>query len=58
MCYGWQYSTDYDEEKNCCVCLAQKDFKKGDQFTIYYGKRHNVELFLHNGFVEIGEAFW
>ncbi|XP_042877877.1 actin-histidine N-methyltransferase-like isoform X2 [Penaeus japonicus] len=48
------YSTDYDEEKNCCVCLAQKDFKKGDQFTIYYGKRHNVELFLHNGFVEIG----
>ncbi|KAK8729769.1 hypothetical protein OTU49_008305 [Cherax quadricarinatus] len=45
------YSTDYDDEKNCSVCLAQRDFKAGDQFTIYYSQRPNTELFLHNGFV-------
>nr|XP_045594445.1 actin-histidine N-methyltransferase-like [Procambarus clarkii]XP_045594446.1 actin-histidine N-methyltransferase-like [Procambarus clarkii] len=45
------YSTDYDDEKNCSVCLAQRDFKAGDQFTMYYSQRPNTELFLHNGFV-------
>ncbi|XP_071536585.1 actin-histidine N-methyltransferase-like isoform X2 [Panulirus ornatus] len=45
------YSTDYDDEKNCSVCLAQREFKAGDQFTIYYSQRPNTELFLHNGFV-------
>ncbi|XP_076068321.1 actin-histidine N-methyltransferase-like [Oratosquilla oratoria] len=45
------YSTDFDDEKRQSVCLAQKDFKAGEQFTIFYGQRSNFELFIHNGFV-------
>ncbi|XP_042242386.1 actin-histidine N-methyltransferase-like isoform X2 [Homarus americanus] len=45
------YSTDYDNEENCSVCLAQRDFKAGEQFSIHYSQRPNTELFLHNGFV-------
>ena len=31
--------------------MANRDFTKGEQFTIYYGKRSSADLLVHNGFV-------
>jgi len=46
-----QLSTDYDPDTNSTVCLAQRDFSDGQQFTIFYGVRANCDLLIHNGFV-------
>jgi len=46
-----QLSTDYDPEGVATVCLAQRDFSVGQQFTIFYGVRANCDLLIHNGFV-------
>merc|ERR1719244_1141911 len=46
-----QLSTDYDDENGLSVCLAQRDFSIGEQFTIFYGVRANCDLLIHNGFV-------
>jgi len=43
-------STDYDDEKDMLVCMANKDFRADQEFTIFYGKRGNQELLVHNGF--------
>lgn len=51
------YSTDYESEKKQMVCLAHRDFKCGEQVTIFYGQRSNNELFLHNGFVQTGNEY-
>jgi len=51
------YSTDYESEKKQMVCLAHRDFKSGEQVTIFYGQRTNNELFLHNGFVQQGNEY-
>ncbi|CAL4187663.1 unnamed protein product, partial [Meganyctiphanes norvegica] len=51
------YSTDYESEKKLMVCLAHRDFKSGEQVTIFYGQRTNNELFLHNGFVQPGNEY-
>ena len=39
-----ELSTDFDPESQSTSCMAHKDFKAGDQFTIYYGTRTNVDL--------------
>ena len=44
-------STDFDDEKDFTVCLANKDFQPGQEFTIFYGVRANIDLLVHNGFV-------
>jgi len=46
-----QLSTDFDPDTPATVCLAQKDFSQGEQFTIFYGVRANCDLLIHNGFV-------
>jgi len=46
-----QLSTDFDPEGSATVCLAQRDFSLGQQFTIFYGVRANCDLLIHNGFV-------
>ena len=46
-----QLSTDYDPDADATVCLAQRDFSQGEQFTIFYGVRANCDLLIHNGFV-------
>jgi histone-lysine N-methyltransferase SETD3 len=46
-----QLSTDFDPETASTVCLAQRDFTEGEQFTIFYGVRANCDLLIHNGFV-------
>merc|ERR1719445_473808 len=46
-----QLSTDYDPDTPATVCLAQKNFSQGEQFTIFYGVRANCDLLIHNGFV-------
>jgi len=46
-----QLSTDYDDEGQALVCLSQRAFKEGEQFTIFYGVRANCDLLIHNGFV-------
>jgi len=46
-----QLSTDYDDEDQALVCLAQRSFSEGEQFTIFYGVRANCDLLIHNGFV-------
>ena len=44
-------STDYDPETNQTVCMAHRGFGEGEQFTIFYGVRANIDLLVHNGFV-------
>jgi len=46
-----ELSTDFDPEEKVSVCLAQRDFSIGEQFTIFYGVRANCDLLIHNGFV-------
>nr|QDF21447.1 histone-lysine N-methyltransferase setd3 isoform X1 [Brachionus koreanus] len=46
-----QFCTDYDDKTRSALCYAQKDFKTGDQITIFYGSRTNLEMLIHNGFV-------
>ena len=46
-----EMSTDFDDEKDFTVCLANKDFHPGQEFTIFYGVRANIDLLVHNGFV-------
>ena len=46
-----EVSTDFDEANDGTICMANRDFVKGEQFTIYYGKRSNADLLVHNGFV-------
>ena len=46
-----EMSTDFDDEKDCTLCLAHKDFELGQEFTIFYGIRANIDLLVHNGFV-------
>jgi len=46
-----ELSTDFDDEKDCTLCMAHKDFELGQQFTIFYGVRANIDLLVHNGFV-------
>lgn len=43
--------TDYDSSASILRCYAMRDFTKGEQVTIFYGKRSNAEFFIHNGFV-------
>ena len=46
-----EVSTDFDEANDGTICMANRDFVKGEQFTIYYGKRSNADFLVHNGFV-------
>lgn len=46
-----EISTDYESETNSVICMANHDFKADEQFTIFYGKRSNHDLLIHNGFV-------
>ena len=46
-----EMSTDFDDEKDSTLCMAHKDFQAGQQFTIFYGVRANIDLLVHNGFV-------
>ena len=39
-----ELSTDFDDEKDCTLCMAHKDFEMGQQFTIFYGVRANIDL--------------
>ena len=39
-----ELSTDFDDEKDCTLCMAHKDFELGQQFTIFYGVRANIDL--------------
>lgn len=46
-----EMSTDFDDDKDCTLCMAHRDFEIGQQFTIFYGVRANIDLLVHNGFV-------
>ena len=46
-----QLSTDYDPDTSATLCLANRGFSQGEQFTIFYGVRANCDLLIHNGFV-------
>ena len=39
-----EISTDYDDEAHVVRCLANKDFKEGEQFTIFYGRRSVISF--------------
>ncbi|GAB1597643.1 actin-histidine N-methyltransferase-like [Argonauta hians] len=55
-CNG-QLSTDFDLAENLGKCYAMENFQKGDQVFIFYGRRPNSELLLHNGFVYMENSF-
>ena len=46
-----QVSTDFDPSTCTSLCLAQRDFNRGEQFTIFFGVRANCDLLVLNGFV-------
>ena len=46
-----ELSTDFDDENDSTLCMAHKDFSAGQQYTIFYGVRANIDLLVHNGFV-------
>jgi histone-lysine N-methyltransferase SETD3 len=46
-----ELSTDFDDENQSTLCMAHTDFQPGQQFTIFYGVRANIDLLVHNGFV-------
>ncbi|XP_033123935.1 actin-histidine N-methyltransferase-like [Anneissia japonica] len=43
--------TGFDLAQNCSSSLALKNYQPNEQVLIYYGKRTNMELLVHNGFV-------
>ncbi|OQR82999.1 zinc phosphodiesterase ELAC protein 1-like [Achlya hypogyna] len=43
-------TTYFDPELGGVVCDAMQRFEAGDQFTIFYGPRPNVELLVYSGF--------
>ena len=44
-------STDFDDESSSLVCMANRAFAEGEQFTMLYGERSNHALLVHSGFV-------
>jgi len=42
-------STDFDDQAEEVICMANKTFAVEEEFTIFYGERGNRDL-LHNGF--------
>jgi len=52
-----EISTDFVEEPvHATVCLANRDFVAGEEFTIFYGVRSNADFLVHNGFVSRTES--
>eukprot|EP01127_Copromyxa_protea_P000620 TRINITY_DN1052_c0_g4_i1.p1 TRINITY_DN1052_c0_g4~~TRINITY_DN1052_c0_g4_i1.p1 ORF type:complete len:499 (-),score=127.36 TRINITY_DN1052_c0_g4_i1:47-1516(-) len=45
-----ELSSEYDIENKCLRLLAVKDLKAGEQITMHYGDRPNIELVLNQGF--------
>ena len=46
-----EISTDFDKDTQAVSCMANKEFGSAEDFTIFYGKRSNLDLLVHNGFV-------
>ena len=46
-----EISTDFDKDAQAVTCMANKELNLSDNFTIFYGKRSNMDLLVHNGFV-------
>ena len=46
-----KYCTDFDDETQSALCLANRNINVNDQVTIFYGRRNNTDLLIHNGFV-------
>ena len=46
-----EISTDFDKDAQAVSCMANREFAPGEEFTIFYGKRSNLDLLVHNGFV-------
>ena len=46
-----EISTDFDKDTQTVSCMANKEFGPAEDFTIFYGKRSNLDLLVHNGFV-------
>lgn len=44
-------STTYRVETESCVCIAPRNYAKGEQINIFYGERSNADFLVHNGFV-------
>uniref|UniRef100_A0A915HHU5 protein-histidine N-methyltransferase n=1 Tax=Romanomermis culicivorax TaxID=13658 RepID=A0A915HHU5_ROMCU len=44
-------SLDYDENRGKAVLYAARNYEKGQEIRIFYGKRTNGEFLLNNGFV-------
>jgi len=49
-----EISTDFNDDTGETFCMANRDFKSGEEFTIFYGKRTNADFLVHNGFVPVG----
>lgn len=43
--------TEYDVNTKSAKCYANKDLERGDEVTIFYGRRNNKDMLIHNGFV-------
>lgn len=46
-----EFCTDFNDETKSALCYSQKDINIGDEITIFYGTRTNLDMLIHNGFV-------
>lgn len=46
-----EITTVFNFQTGVFECSAQRDFAKGEEYTIYYGHRPDRDLFLYSGFV-------
>ncbi|CAB4067039.1 SETD3 [Lepeophtheirus salmonis] len=50
-------STDFDIDSDSLLCLANQNFKAGQEFTIFYGVRGNMDFLIHNGFIPLNNEY-
>uniref|UniRef100_A0A915ANH1 protein-histidine N-methyltransferase n=1 Tax=Parascaris univalens TaxID=6257 RepID=A0A915ANH1_PARUN len=53
--FDYPLTVHFSTEGDYASIKATKDYKRGDEVTIFYGNRTNRQFFLHNGFVPDGE---
>ena len=49
--HGTKITTEFSWETRTYQCRAHKSFSEGEEFTIFYGPRPDLELLLYSGYV-------
>ncbi len=44
---NFQIMTDFETSSRSCVCYSMKQYRPGEEFTIFYGQRPNCDLLIN-----------